>query len=30
MTRQAQANALEMAFLPESEKRTLLEKKSDH
>ena len=28
MTRQAQANALEMAFLPESEKRTLLEKKS--
>lgn len=30
MTRQAQANALEMAFLPESEKRTLSEKKSDH
>jgi len=28
MTRQAQANALEMAFLPEEEKRTLLENKS--
>jgi adenosine deaminase len=28
MTRQAQANALEMAFLPEYEKRALLEKKS--
>ncbi|MBT8059366.1 MAG: adenosine deaminase [Gammaproteobacteria bacterium] len=28
MTRQAQANALEMAFLPESEKRTLLLKKA--
>jgi adenosine deaminase len=29
MTRQSQANALEMAFLPESEKRQLLEKKLD-
>jgi len=28
MTRQAQANALEMAFLPEEEKHSLLEKKS--
>jgi len=28
MTRQSQANALEMAFLPEDEKRALLEKKS--
>jgi len=27
MTRQAQANALEMAFLAEDEKRKLLEKK---
>jgi adenosine deaminase len=26
MTRQAQANALEMAFLPDSEKQELLEK----
>jgi adenosine deaminase len=29
MTVQAQANALEMAFLPEEEKRALLEKKAN-
>ena len=30
MTRQAQINALEMAFLPDDEKRVLAEKKSEH